>query len=393
LSDEDTKAPDFLQIKGYKYRAKMLLAAAALLTIMLIIIISLFRSITSSTREKNRETDSDNISSTTQAVDSNTDSKNEILDTDTISNTTGADSKENTSSNISLKQEEKFDADGKLIIDTDTLGGKKAIALTFDDGPGEYTSYLIDELDKRDVRATFFMVGSCVNQYSEVLPKMVNGGHQLGNHTFNHTDITSVSNKEMNNQITKTDEAIFNACGQYPTAFRPPYGACNDNTNMVITDKIITLWSVDTFDWKLNSGKEVKNAIVSQCKDGDIILMHDIHKTTVDGVILAIDELQKQGYVFVTVEELLSRYGYEITMKEPHSSQYAVYETNSPYANKYLKEINSQKAEKASSTAADSFYTDSSRKSDDTEKDTASRENDDSIKIVREDTDTERKIY
>ena len=128
------------------------------------------------------------------------------------------------------------------------------------------------------------------------------------------------------------------------------------------------MWSVDTVDWNLKSSNAVKDTIVSQCKDGDIILLHDIYETTVDGALAAIDELQKQGFVFVTVDELMTRYGYGIEKGKAHASQYAVYETNSPYAEKYLKEINSQKAAQAASQAADSFYkpsdSDSKKKKD-----------------------------
>ena len=355
MSDKDTKSPEFLQIKGYKYRAKMLMAAAVILVVILIIIISIVHGISSINKKGTGSADTE--SKTTQSYSSDTDV---ISDIETVTSEFNSDSEEPSIG------EERFDADGKLIIDTDTLEGQKAIALTFDDGPGEYTSTLIEGLNERGAKATFFMVGSCVEQYPEVLPQMVNGGHQLGNHTYNHTDITTVTHQEMSDQIAKTDTAVYQACGQLPTAFRPPYGSYNAETNKAI-NKTITMWSVDTVDWNLKSSNAVKDAIVSQCKDGDIILMHDIYKNTVDGALAAIDELQNKGFVFVTVDELLGRYGYDIEKGKAHASQYAVYETNSPYAEKYLKEINSQKAEKESSTAADSFYYERSQKTNDSD--------------------------
>lgn len=355
MSDKDTKSPEFLQIKGYKYRAKMLMAAAVILVVILIIIISIVHGISSINKKGTGSADTE--SKTTQSYSSDTDV---ISDIETVTSEFNSDSEEPSIG------EERFDADGKLIIDTDTLEGQKAIALTFDDGPGEYTSTLIEGLNERGAKATFFMVGSCVEQYPDVLPQMVNGGHQLGNHTYNHTDITTVTHQEMSDQIAKTDTAVYQACGQLPTAFRPPYGSYNAETNKAI-NKTITMWSVDTVDWNLKSSNAVKDAIVSQCKDGDIILMHDIYKNTVDGALAAIDELQNKGFVFVTVDELLGRYGYDIEKGKAHASQYAVYETNSPYAEKYLKEINSQKAEKESSTAADSFYYERSQKTNDSD--------------------------
>ncbi len=357
MSDKDSKTPEFLQIKGYKYRAKILITAAVIFAVILIIIISIVHGV-SSNHSKNVDSDSSNVKSETSSYSS---------DTDLPSDIDGASSKINSTPEENLNTEEKFDADGKLIIDTDTLDGKKAVALTFDDGPGEYTPKLIEGLNSKGAKATFFMVGSCVEQYPDVLPKMVEGGHQLGNHTYNHTNITTVTSQEMGDQIAKTDTAIYQACGQLSTAFRPPYGAYTDETNKSV-NKTITMWSVDTVDWNLKSSNAVKETIVSQCKDGDIILLHDIYETTVDGSLAAIDELQKQGFVFVTVDELMTRYGYDIEKGKAHASQYAVYETNSPYAEKYLKEINSQKAAQAASQAADSFYkpndSDSKKKKD-----------------------------
>lgn len=383
-----------MQLKGYKYRAKILIAATAIVVIFLIIIISVVNSISSAVRGQNRSQDNNN-NSNVSAIVSQSDSSSEFEktnDADTVSSSYNNTQTESSSSQVQLKDEIEFDADGKLIINNDKLGGKKAVALTFDDGPGEYTDQLVNELNKRNAKATFFIVGSCVEKYPDVLPKMVESGHQLGNHTFNHTDITTLSAKEMNDQIQKTDEAIFKACGQYSTAFRPPYGSYNDNTNKAISDKVITLWSVDTVDWKLKDGASVKEAIVSQCKDGDIILMHDIHQTTVEGAIMAIDELSKRGFVFVTVNDLLTRYGYSIEMNVPHTAQYALYETNSPYAEKYLKEINEQEAKKASSSAAGSFYTERSQITADSDVD-GKKKDSDSIRIITPDTDKKRLVY
>lgn len=365
MSDKDTKIPEFLQIKGYKYRAKILIAAAAALAAILIIIILIVHGISSSLHKDAGSADTDVQSQTTQSDSS---------DTELISDVKSTAADFNSDSESNSNSEESFDADGKLIIDTDTLDGKKAVALTFDDGPGEYTSTLIEGLNARGAQATFFMVGSCVEQYPDVLVQMVDGGHQLGNHTYNHTDITTVTHQEMSDQIAKTDTAVYQACGQLPTAFRPPYGSYNNETNKSI-NKTITMWSVDTVDWNLKSSAAVKDTIVSQCKDGDIILMHDIYKTTVDGTLEAIDELQKQGFVFVTVDKLLTRYGYDIEKGKAHASQYAVYETNSPYAEKYLEEINSQKAAIAASQAADSFYNERSQKTNDSD---SSKKNSDS---------------
>ena len=217
---------------------------------------------------------------------------------------------------------ERFDENGRLIADTDTLDGKKAIAITFDDGPSKFTSKLIDGLNARGARATFFMVGSCVERYPDLLPRMVEGGHQLGNHTYNHPRMTDLSEWSWRNEIDVTDNAIHNACGQYATAFRPPYGSYSQYMSRSI-DKTFVVWSVDTLDWKTRNTNSVYNEMMNNCRDGSIVLLHDLYETSVDAALMAITDLQAQGYVFVTVDELLTRYGYPIA-NTAHFSQYPV---------------------------------------------------------------------
>ena len=218
--------------------------------------------------------------------------------------------------------EEQFDENGNLIIDTDTLDGKKAIAFTFDDGPSIYTPELLDGLRDRGAHATFFMVGSRVELYPELLPIMVEDGHQIGNHTYNHIRMTAYGESSWRNEIAITDDAIFNACGQYATAFRPPYGSYTQYQASTV-DKTFTMWSVDTLDWKTRNKYSVKNEILSHACDGSIVLLHDLYKTSVDAVLEAMDELKQEGYIFVTVDELLTRYGYPIS-NTAHFSQYPV---------------------------------------------------------------------
>ena len=220
---------------------------------------------------------------------------------------------------------EQYDEEGRLIIDTDTLDGKKAAAITFDDGPSEYTRGLIEGLNARGAHATFFTVGSNVERYPELLQMMVDGGHQIGNHTYNHPVMTSLGEYYWRNEIAVTDTAIQNACGQTATAFRPPYGAFTYYMAASV-DKTFTIWSVDTLDWKTKNFYSVQNEIITNTTDGSIILLHDLYKTSVDAALSAIDILQNEGYVFVTVDELLTRYGYPIS-NTAHFSQVPVSNT------------------------------------------------------------------
>lgn len=187
--------------------------------------------------------------------------------------------------------------------------GKKLIALTFDDGPGAYTNRLLDELKKRNVKVTFFMVGSCVRQYPETAKRAYREGHQVANHSYDHPDLTTLSSDGVKSQIKRTSELLDKACGVGTSYLvRPPYGSTNSQVRSAIGAPLI-IWSVDPADWKYRNAETVRKNIVSNAHDGAIVLAHDIHATTVDGVIVAIDELLADGYEFVTVRELFRRRG------------------------------------------------------------------------------------
>ena len=364
LSGKDFKAPDFLQIKGYKYRAKMLIAGAALLVVVIVILSLIIHGIASAVKGAGKPKESD------------TDVTASVVSSQPAEQPDTTPSEAESSAPVEVKKE-KFDADGKLIIDTDTLDGKKAIAITFDDGPGEYTEELVDGLNERGAKATFFMLGSNVVNYPDAVRKMKAGGHQLGNHTYSHSDIAGMTVTDMNKVIAQTDDEIFNVCGERTTAFRPPYGSYTDELAKGVS-KTFTLWSLDTLDWKSRNTGKIKNIIVSQAKDGSIILLHDIYKTSVDGALAAIDELKGEGFFFVTVDELMTRYGYPVN-PGAHSAQYAVYETNSPHAGEYKEDEEKDKQKDVSSASAGVFYNDRREGSDtdsetesDTESDTTS---------------------
>lgn len=200
-----------------------------------------------------------------------------------------------------------------------TSNGQKLVALTFDDGPSKHTRHLIEELNKRGAKATFFMVGKNVASFDQTVKFMSDSGHQLGNHTFDHKNIKKLSMDEFLNQINKTDDAVMKACGKKTTAFRPPEGA-NDSEKYQRIDKTITYWSVDPLDWKNRDTALVKSRVLSKVKDGSIILLHDLYPTSVQAAIEIVDELQKQGYKFVTVNELIQRDGRKINPHEVYFS-------------------------------------------------------------------------
>ena len=181
---------------------------------------------------------------------------------------------------------------------------KKLIALTFDDGPSNNTKYFIKELQKRDALVTFFVVGNRVKKYEDVLKEAYLMGNQIGSHTYSHKNLLYLNEEEITKEIEKTNEAIYNVIGTKPTIIRVPYGNINKKIRSISNMNHI-LWNVDTLDWKYKNSNRVYKEIIKHAEDGNIILLHDIFKTSVNGVLKAIDELKKQGYGFVTIDEMV----------------------------------------------------------------------------------------
>ena len=184
-------------------------------------------------------------------------------------------------------------------------GQAKRVALTFDDGPdAKVTPQILAVLKKYEAKATFFMVGKNVLINKEIVKQIYKDGHEIGNHTWNHPKLTKLSNTTVKQEVDLTSNAIFKAIGQNPTVFRPPYGATNDQVRSVISMPSI-LWSVDTLDWKHRNAAKILSYVKASAKDGSIILMHDIHQSTANGLENVLLYLQQQDYELVTVSEIL----------------------------------------------------------------------------------------
>ena len=179
---------------------------------------------------------------------------------------------------------------------------KKYVALTFDDGPSIYTKKIIDTLKKYDVNATFFILGNKVKPYQELLNESLSNGNILGNHSYNHKWLIKLNEEELNNQIIKTNDEIKLYTGYTPTLLRPTYGSINNKIKHLNMD--IVLWTVDTMDWKYKNVNTIVSRATKNLKDGDIILMHDIYKTSALAVDKIITEIKKQGFELVTIPEL-----------------------------------------------------------------------------------------
>lgn len=186
---------------------------------------------------------------------------------------------------------------------------KPMIALTFDDGPNKNTTIpILDTLKEHDSVATFFVLGNRASSNGDILKRMLEEGSEIGNHSYNHKELTKLSPAEIKEQTIKTQDAVINATGTEPKVMRPTYGSYNDNLKSRIEMPLI-LWSIDTLDWESRDAKKVTNHVLENVKDGDIILMHDIYNSTAEAVKSLVPELIDRGYQLVTVSELFESRG------------------------------------------------------------------------------------
>lgn len=193
-----------------------------------------------------------------------------------------------------------FDYD---IVTNRKVNNDKLIALTFDDGPNFNTNKVLDVLDKYNVKATFFVLGSRVINNKEIIKREYSSGMEIGNHTFSHLLLTKYEEDVISKEIENTSSAVFDVTGKYPRLFRPSYGAYN-NVIKKIGDMPIIIWDVDTLDWKYHNSRKIASRVINKVKDGDIILMHDIYSATANSLNIIIPKLQSMGYNFVTIPEL-----------------------------------------------------------------------------------------
>ena len=185
------------------------------------------------------------------------------------------------------------------------VGDSRIAALTFDDGPHPtLTPLILDELKKRGAVATFFVVGNRAQYYPELLRRIIVEGSEIGNHTWSHKGLTTLSPEDMEKQINDTQEIVKASTGITPATLRPPYGRINDFVKQN-ADMPIVLWSVDPEDWKNKESEIIITHIITETDDGEIVLQHDLYLWSAEAVGPALDSLISEGYKFVTVSQLL----------------------------------------------------------------------------------------
>lgn len=297
-------------MKKKKYYRKRRLNPKIKVGIFIILIILIFNYITNLHKPLNPK---ENVSNNTEKVQNidNTDTEVDNQQDDIflsgssgISNTQGSNDTNNQDRNIPKTDN---DYDGER--DINKFKDKKLIAFTFDDGPSSVgTNKLLDNLNKYNARVTFFVVGNRVQSYKDTLKRAYDMGNLIGSHTYNHKNLLELNNNEITSEITNTNKVIKEITNSNTLYIRPPYGNTNQNIKK-IGNMYTILWDLDTEDWKYKDKNIIAQYIVDNAHDGAIVLLHDLYETSVDGALLAMEELEKMGYAFVTIEEMATLKG------------------------------------------------------------------------------------
>lgn len=194
----------------------------------------------------------------------------------------------------------------------------KLIALTFDDGPSAYTPIVLDALEKYQAKATFFVLGSRVTDQTMKYVERANQlGCEIGNHTYSHKNLGKTPMNQVLSEVSKMDQKVQSILGGPTQIMRPPYGSLTTAAQKQI-EKVQVLWSVDTLDWKYRNSDYVTKYVLNHASDGDIVLLHDIHKSTAKSVDAIIKGLMNKGYKLVTVSELAQAKGKELKAGEKY---------------------------------------------------------------------------
>ncbi|OYW38509.1 MAG: hypothetical protein B7Z45_04980, partial [Azorhizobium sp. 12-66-6] len=183
------------------------------------------------------------------------------------------------------------------------------LALTFDDGPNpETTPKLLKMLRDRNIKATFFVLGTHASAYPDVLRQIAADGHEIGNHSWNHPQLPKLTVAGADKQVEDTSRAIEDATGAKTVLLRPPYGAMTPALQAHIAQKYgmtFIYWSVDPLDWKIRDGQSIYDQVLKNARPGSIVLAHDIHATTVAAMPRVLDALIAKGFKFATVSQLI----------------------------------------------------------------------------------------
>lgn len=192
-----------------------------------------------------------------------------------------------------------------LIVPVSAREQTKYVALTFDDGPsGRFTRELLEGLEERNVRATFFLCGYRLESYGELAREIRRQGHEIGLHGYSHDSMADMSAGELNRELNDTLALLPEGC--VVNLMRPPGGQANGIVSDTAREMNLSIisWSVDPKDWATNDTSVIYRRLLEQTEDGDVILLHDMSDSSVEAALELVDELKAQGYRFLTVSQL-----------------------------------------------------------------------------------------
>lgn len=182
---------------------------------------------------------------------------------------------------------------------------EKLVALTFDDGPsGKFTTRLLDGLEERDAKATFLLCGYRMEQYPQLTERIFHNGHEIGLHGYSHKSMQDMCSRDVTQELKRVMALVPGGC--QVSFLRSPGGLggkCVQTAAKNLGLSILS-WSVDPKDWATHDAKAIEKEVISHVRDGDVILLHDMSDSSVEAALVIIDELQEQGFRFVTASEL-----------------------------------------------------------------------------------------
>ncbi|SDI46879.1 Peptidoglycan/xylan/chitin deacetylase, PgdA/CDA1 family [Alteribacillus bidgolensis] len=192
---------------------------------------------------------------------------------------------------------------------------KKRMALTFDDGPEDiYTPHILEILREKSVKATFFVIGKEARAYSKLLKQIYKEGHAIGNHSWDHSKLPGLTDKQLIESIQSTTMEIEKITGADTDLFRPPYGSINDQQVTLLHEHgyRLIMWGIDTIDWSGSSAKTILSRVIEQATPGGIVLQHTIRvpeklDETIKALPHIINQLRLKGFELVTVPILLDK--------------------------------------------------------------------------------------
>ena len=215
--------------------------------------------------------------------------------------------------NITVDLDEFYSNEDGSVINT----SKKLVAITFDDGPGPYTNQLVDILKDNKARATFFMLGSNLKNYRSTVLNVYNNGNEIGYHSYAHKNFKRQDLATIKEEFALSNEILKSITGTTFNLVRPPYGAINEEIKNAL-DATFILWNVDTEDWRYKDSEYLLNYVLEHINEGNIILFHDIHKTSVAAIEKILPVLYVEGYQLVTVSELAKHFGSELELHKAY---------------------------------------------------------------------------